>query len=71
MRDWTRVWKSKMVSMRLGDRLISVAVVWGSVAASFIVEQVGLPVLTTRENGTESWNGASFKDRVDDLIRRI
>jgi len=48
-----------------------VAVVWGSVAASFIVQQVGLPMLTTSAEGPEMWNGACVKERVDHLVSRI
>jgi len=47
---------------------LMVAVVWGSVAASFIVQQVGLPVLTTSEDGSETWNGAGVRERVDNLV---
>jgi len=50
-------------------RLI-IAVVWGSVAASFIVQQVGLPMLTTSEDGSETWNGAGVRERVDCLVSR-
>jgi len=51
-------------------RLI-VAVIWGSVAASFIVQQVGLPVLTTSEDGSEMWNRAGVLERVDNLVSRM
>jgi hypothetical protein len=47
-----------------------VAVIWGSVAASFIVQQVGLPVLTSSGEGSEMWNGDSVRDRVDNLVSR-
>jgi len=48
-----------------------VAVVWGSVAASFIVQQVGLPVLTISAAGPEMWNGAGVHERVGHLVSRI
>ena len=37
---------------------------WGSVAASFAIEQVGMPRLSLREDGTELWNGEAVADRV-------
>ena len=35
----------------------------GNVAASFAVEQVGLPILSSSENGTELWNGEDVSAR--------
>ncbi|WWD18480.1 hypothetical protein CI109_102932 [Kwoniella shandongensis] len=40
------------------------AVRWGSVAASFTIEQNGLPKLTKGEDGKELWNGESPLDRL-------
>jgi sugar/nucleoside kinase (ribokinase family) len=40
------------------------AAIAGSVAASFLTEQVGLPDRTSRD-GRETWNGETFLDRVD------
>ncbi|MCJ1288163.1 hypothetical protein MMC26_007518 [Xylographa opegraphella] len=37
---------------------------WGSVAASFAIEQVGMPKLSIREDGTELWNGEAVADRI-------
>ncbi|KAI5359231.1 Putative carbohydrate kinase PfkB, ribokinase [Septoria linicola] len=37
---------------------------WGSVAASFTIEQVGMPVLTPADCDGEKWNGASVADRL-------
>lgn len=37
---------------------------WGTVAASFALEQTGLPKLTTDSNGRELWNGTCFADRL-------
>ena len=45
--------------------------IWGSVAASFIVQQVGLPVLTTNGDGSETWNGSGVRERVDNLVSRM
>ncbi|WVQ82954.1 hypothetical protein IAT38_005090 [Cryptococcus sp. DSM 104549] len=40
------------------------AVKWGSVAASFTIEQNGLPTLTKGEDGKELWNGEDPWERV-------
>lgn len=50
---------------------IDEAVVAGSVAASFVIEQVGLPTLGTDEEGNETWNGERPDDRVRDFQRRV
>ncbi|QDS70632.1 hypothetical protein FKW77_000747 [Venturia effusa] len=46
------------------------AAVWGSVAASFAIEQVGMPILTQESNG-ERWNGDRVQDRVDEFLQRL
>ncbi|MCJ1410576.1 hypothetical protein MMC19_004662 [Ptychographa xylographoides] len=43
----------------------------GNVAASFAIEQVGMPKLTSTENGTELWNGAHVYDRVRHLREQM
>lgn len=48
------------------------AAIWGSVAASFAIEQVGMPVLRTEEgDGKETWNGVIVGDRVAELKQRL
>lgn len=47
------------------------AVIRGTIAASFIVEQVGLPVMTTNELGTEIWNDDLVRDRIERLERAV
>lgn len=47
------------------------AVCWGSVAASFAIEQVGVPELGKNENGDETWNGVRVADRLQQLRDRI
>ena len=37
---------------------------WGSVAASFAIEQVGMPKLSHQEDGTELWNGEAVGNRL-------
>ncbi|KAK4204835.1 Ribokinase-like protein, partial [Triangularia verruculosa] len=49
---------------------IEEAVAWGSVAASFAIEQVGMPLLLVDEGG-ETWNGERVQDRLDSFIERI
>ena len=49
---------------------IEEACVWGHVAASFAIEQVGLPVLTIDEKGNERWNGIGVGERLKDLFKR-
>ncbi|MCJ1395810.1 hypothetical protein MMC18_008696 [Xylographa bjoerkii] len=44
--------------------------VWGSVAASFAIEQVGMPQLSIREDGAEIWNGETVADRIEVMERR-
>ena len=43
--------------------LMAPAVKWGSVAASFVIEQDGLPTLTVAD-GRELWNGQDSWDRL-------
>lgn len=46
------------------------AAVWGSVSASFAIEQVGMPILTQHADG-ERWNGERVQDRVDEFLQRL
>jgi hypothetical protein len=47
------------------------AAAWGSVAASFMIEQVGVPVLGVHENGEEAWNNELVGKRLDEYMSRI
>ena len=47
------------------------AAIYGSVAASFAIEQVGLPKLGHSEDGIEVWNGESALARLHDFEKRI
>ncbi|PMD23314.1 pfkB family carbohydrate kinase-like protein [Hyaloscypha hepaticicola] len=49
---------------------IQEAAAWGSVAASFAVEQVGMPILGKDEMGRETWNGALVEERLDEYVRK-
>ena len=44
---------------------------WGAVAASFVIEQVGMPKLTLAADGTELWNGESAISRWDKYIKPL
>ncbi|ROW13243.1 hypothetical protein VPNG_04828 [Cytospora leucostoma] len=47
------------------------AATWASVAASFAIEQVGVPELGRDEEGEETWNGVRVSDRLSDFQQRI
>lgn len=48
------------------------AALYGSVAASFVIEQFGMPKLSIRESdGQELWNGESAHDRMNKYERRL
>jgi sugar/nucleoside kinase (ribokinase family) len=46
------------------------AALWGSVAASFCIEQVGMPILTHHPDG-ERWNGEKVQDRLAQFRTRL
>ncbi|KAI3399706.1 hypothetical protein diail_6055 [Diaporthe ilicicola] len=47
------------------------AACWGSIAASFAIEQVGVPELGRDDDGEETWNGERVRDRLEALQARI
>jgi len=47
------------------------AALWGSVVASFAIEQIGMPTLGSGEQGEETWNGDSAELRVQLLKDRV
>jgi len=49
---------------------IQEAAAWGSVAASFAIEQVGMPLLGKDEMGRETWNGALVEERLDEYVKK-
>jgi sugar/nucleoside kinase (ribokinase family) len=49
---------------------ITQAVISGAVAASFAIEQIGMPILGV-EGESESWNGDSVQRLIDELTIRI
>jgi len=49
---------------------IEEAVFWGSVAASFAIEQVGMPRLDGDGDG-ETWNGVNVRERLREFKERL
>jgi sugar/nucleoside kinase (ribokinase family) len=47
------------------------AAIWGCVAASFAVEQVGMPTLDRHEDSPETWNGCNVLDRLREFEARL
>ncbi|KAI2635395.1 Ribokinase-like protein [Xylaria nigripes] len=47
------------------------AAAWGSVAASFAIEQIGMPTLGHDEEGRETWNGVRVDERFEDFKTRL
>ncbi|EEQ88777.2 hypothetical protein RJZ56_004337 [Blastomyces dermatitidis] len=43
---------------------IPVALICATVAASFVIEQVGMPNISHSDGGEESWNGESYTERI-------
>ena len=43
----------------------------GSIAASFVIEQSGMPNLTYHEGKKELWNGERSLDRLDVMRKRV
>jgi sugar/nucleoside kinase (ribokinase family) len=54
-------------SSNQGVRRVVEAAVYGSVAASFCIEQVGVPVLEKLEAATETWNGDEVLKRLNEF----
>jgi len=52
-------------------KTIEEACAWGTVAASFAIEQVGVPVLGVDEHGNETWNSVRVDDRLSEYMGRL
>ncbi|KAF4342281.1 carbohydrate kinase MAK32 [Fusarium beomiforme] len=50
---------------------IEEAVAWGTVAASFAIEQVGVPTIGRDAEGREAWNGHNVEDRLREFRKRL
>jgi sugar/nucleoside kinase (ribokinase family) len=53
-----------------GDHNLEEAAIWGSVSASFAIEQVGMPVLAHSPEG-ETWNNVRVEDRLSEFKQRL
>ncbi|KAI0913634.1 Ribokinase-like protein [Ustulina deusta] len=47
------------------------AAAWGSVAASFAIEQIGVPTLGYDDEGRETWNGVRVDERFEEFKTRL
>jgi sugar/nucleoside kinase (ribokinase family) len=56
--------------VRSGRDLVEAALC-GSVAASYCIEQVGMPRLSHGTGGNDQWNGTDVKGRLNDFKQRI
>lgn len=56
-------WKKAMESWG-ESKQIPVALICATVAAGFVVEQIGVPQLSESKDGKELWNGTEFMERV-------
>ncbi|KAK3192588.1 hypothetical protein K4F52_001387 [Lecanicillium sp. MT-2017a] len=50
---------------------IETAVIWGAIAASFAIEQVGVPHLGRDEHDKETWNKENVYDRLQEFQKRL
>lgn len=57
-----------MVALQQG-RSLGDAAIYGTIAASFALEQIGLPMLSSPD-GMETWNGGRFAERLDEYRAR-
>ncbi|CRG89714.1 putative protein C16C9,01c [Talaromyces islandicus] len=47
------------------------ALICATVAAGFVVEQIGVPTVSTAEGGRETWNGTEFTERLRIYTQRL
>jgi sugar/nucleoside kinase (ribokinase family) len=52
-------------------KTVEEAAIWGSVAASFAIEQAGVPTLAEDRHGNERWNGDKVQDRLMEFRHRL
>jgi sugar/nucleoside kinase (ribokinase family) len=53
------------------DKSLVEAAIWGRVAASFAIEQVGMPRRSVGRDGKERWNGERVAERLDWYLQRL
>lgn len=57
------------VALARGEDL-ETAASWGTVAASYAIEQVGVPTLSQSDDGKELWNGQNVHERLEEYLKR-
>ncbi|KAJ5578248.1 uncharacterized protein N7459_007212 [Penicillium hispanicum] len=63
-------WK-EAVNLWGSRRDLPMALICATVAASFVVEQIGVPQISVKENGKELWNRSVFTERVRLYTQRL
>ncbi|KAL8782935.1 MAG: hypothetical protein Q9213_004991 [Squamulea squamosa] len=56
--------------LQSGANNIREAAIYGTIAASFVIEQVGVPTLGLSASGGETWNGQSVEGRLKEYTKR-
>lgn len=56
--------------VRYKDNFV-LAAAMGTVAASFAIEQIGIPTLAKKDGGRELWNGVEVQARMDEYRQRV
>jgi len=68
-------WNNELIKIRkvalARNKPLIEASAWGSVAASFCIEQVGVPILSADADGRETWNGESVSARLQEYMGRL
>ncbi len=49
---------------------MTISLVYATVAASFVIEQPGMPTYRVQSDGSETWNGEAFGRRLEAYLRR-
>jgi sugar/nucleoside kinase (ribokinase family) len=50
---------------------VPLALMCATVAASFVIEQIGMPSISTSEEQEELWNGVTYSDRLQQYARQL
>ena len=63
-------WRKAMESWG-AQKHVLIALIFATVAAGFVVEQIGVPQISVSGDGKELWNGIGFTDRVRVYAERL
>lgn len=66
----TPAWRD-MIDSWGNNGQIPMALICASVAAGFVVEQIGVPQVSVSKDGEELWNGSTFMERVRLYTQRL